>query len=442
MRRRLWKELTLGVAGYLTMFLGTGCFLPFDAPSDPDASTPLPPALSGDVAEGSGGATTEEETTSAAGSTAGRKGGIGWTVRPDSHLEDRAARNLLPQLPDVREVFTAIQDAPVGDALQGGLLLCDLRMPGTPWFKSRPDMRAKFTVGGSALMLADGRNNRDVVTLGVPVERLARGDTLSIELFDRDLFSKDDFLDEATTTFPGHFPLIFAGSAGKLQATCRHMPAAAVAQRLPGSTKNAEESMVAWETGMKDGLDVRGRDLGYPWDAHEDMEDGIDGVAALVGWSHATVTSLRSRRTASYGSWIADAKGMVEQMKIGAGGMDSEIDLAANGASVGPFEVVCGTDAVRAALAPTGLAADGLPRCVLGAVTSGGEGTEGGVAGRRLDVVFPDGRSEDLEFLVNHGGKAWFGSHGVPSAMGRSPLQDAALLRVVLDESIEVVRLP
>ena len=442
MRRRLWSELTLGAVGALAVVWGAGCFLPFDAPSDPDAPTPLPPALSGDVAEGSGGATTAEETTSAAESTAGRAGGIGWTVRPDSHLEDRAARNLLPQLPDAREVFTGIQDAPAGDGVQGGLLLCDLRMPGTPWFKSRPDMRAKFTVGGSALMLADGRDNRDAATLGVPVERLAKGDTLSIELFDRDLFNKDDFLDLATTPFPGHFPLIFAGSAGKLQATCRHMSAAAVAQRLPAATRTADSSMVAWETAMKDGLDARGRDLGYPWDAHEEMEDGIDGVAALVGWSHATVTALRSRRTASYGVWMVNAKGMVEQMKVGAGGMDSEVDLAVNGASAGPFEVVCGADAVRGALAPTGLAADGLPRCVLGAVTSGGEGSEAGVAGRRLDVVFSDGRSEDLEFLVNHGGKAWFGSAGIPSAMGRSPLQDAALLRVVLDESVEVVRLP
>ena len=84
MRRRLWGELSLVAAGALAVRWGTGCFLPFDAPSDPDASTPLPSARSGDVAAEGRVATATEEATFAAVDTAGRKGRVGWTVRPFS----------------------------------------------------------------------------------------------------------------------------------------------------------------------------------------------------------------------------------------------------------------------------------------------------------------------------------------------------------------------
>lgn len=420
----------------------SGCCFPVDAPNE--APTPPPGAPSGEPAGAvdGAGAVAPPGGQLPGGATRGQ-GSFSphWSLRPDSRLEERAGKNLVPQLADARTLFTSITDGPSKELVEGGLLVCDLRMPGTPWFRSRPDMRARFHLGKAPVALADGRNNRDAVTLSTPMSALGRGESLRVEVLDRDLFNKDDFLDAAETSFPGHFPLILAGAANKLQATCRHLDASGVAQRLPEARQSAQSAMDGWVEALGESLDARAPDLGYPWPKHEAMETGIDGVAALLGWGGAPVPSLRATRSAELATWNANAQGMVKQLTAAAPEATAVVDLGS--ASAGPFEVVCGEAPLRAALSGAAGIEDGLPRCALGVTLTGGVASEEGLpGGRKIDLVFPDARTERLQLVVNHAGKAWFSAEGTPSALGRTALQDASLVRIVRGDGVEVVKLP
>ena len=141
--------------------------------------------------------------------------------RPDRDLPGRMRQNVVPQLPDARDRFSDATDPP--GPVQGGLLLCDLQMPGTSWFLSRPDIRARVRFGSSAPVVVDGPDNRDQVTVSVPVASLEVGQELAIEALDRDLFNRDDFLDRGEVSYAGRFPLFLTGAGRKLRATCRLM---------------------------------------------------------------------------------------------------------------------------------------------------------------------------------------------------------------------------
>jgi len=426
-------SLTLGC-----VFLVASC-APMDQPISTDSS-PLS-AEAGPRAKGE-----STQGTSVTGSTLGRAGSAGppemgprWASRPDSLLESRAARDQIPQLEDVREIFQTMRDGPSVDTLNGGLLICDLRLPGTPWFQSRPDVRASFRIGASPPLLADGHNNRDVVTLSVPVATLKSGDRLRIEVLDRDLFSKDDYLDSAEAMFPGRFPMIMSGALRKLQATCRHFDASGVRERLGPAQERADASVSVWRSAAERGLNPAKLDFGYPWTLHEAGEDAIDGVAGLVGWGHAAVGPLRERRLAVLSVWERLVAGGVADAQAAAEDPAKPLDL--DGLAVGPFQLLCGS-AVKAALAGTDAAGQGAPRCALSMPITEGQVGASLAGGRSLDLVYPGGRTEALVLVASNDDSLFFRSGALPGTLGHSPLKSAVLVRVSDGFTARFVRMP
>ncbi len=338
-----------------------------------------------------------------------------WALRPDSALERRAKANQIPQLPDRWALFGTLTDGPVG-SVTGGVLVCDLRLPGSPWWKSRPDMQATLTLGDSEQVLV-GENNRDATVVTAPIASLSTGDSLSLSVEDRDLITRNDFIDAGSVAFPGSFPLLITGAGGKLHATCRLLAPDAVATRRTEASRLMKMGLVAYESAR--GVDLSAQDLGYPWAQHQSAEAGLDAIAALAGWSDPELGPARERLVAAKAAQmrtLADAvQGQIPR--------STPVDRAAKRPGGGSLKVIalrCG-ESLRAALG------EQAPECAL-QIDGDGDGA---------DLVFPDGRTEPLHPIEGHP------DHLVPGSLrGDLHPRKAVLLRVVSGGGVQFWRMP
>lgn len=383
----------------LLILLLSGCFpsappppAPTPTPSAPGASAALPPPLH----QGDNNPTT-------------------WGFRPDSQIERRAAANQIPQLADRWELFGQLKDGPV-PSVAGGVLVCDLRLPGSKWWQSRPDMQAMLTIGSTKQTLI-GENNRDATVVTAPLASLNTGDSIQLSVEDRDLLTKNDFIDAGKTEFPGAFPLLITGLGGKLHSTCRLLRPDAVAERLAGAVTAAERGVSGFERAR--GVDLRAQDLGYPWTEHQTAESSMDAVAGLVGWSHAELTDRRRRFTeakAAQMRTLADAV-QTQLAKATPVGRDAR---RPGDTSFRVDALICGEDA-RARFGDT------APQCAL---QFGGTGTG-------VDLVWPDGRTEALTPLEGHPGYL-----AASTPLGGESPQKAVLARVADQGGVQFWKMP
>lgn len=363
-------------------------------------------------------------------------------VRPpgpafDTGFDGRARRNIVPRIDGAWEVFGTLTDGPTGDTVVGGLLVCELRLPGTPMFRSRPDLRAKVHLGG-ATTIVDGPNNRDAAAVSVPLPRLDKDQVLKIEVLDRDLFNKDDWLDAGEATYYGTFPLVLTGTRRKLHATCRLMDAATVSSRLTPELTRARDALARWRATIDAGVKLAAPHLGYPWSDHHAVENGIEAVVALVGWSHGDVTPLRDARTAGLAHWRGLAEAGVKQALAVAEKPGGTVQIGQT--TVGPARVRCGSDA-QAAVKGTSAQGQGTPRCVL-EVTIAGEAPSAALSVGSLDLLFGDGRTDAPAVLVVDGQRVVLDSTLITaSSLGRSAFQDALALRVTNGQQAWFLRL-
>ncbi len=379
----------------------SGCCIPMPSSPDPGTTAPTPP-LPGPAARP---ATQSAAPLSVPPSAHAEPLVPAPTAAPplsghvfDTGIEDRARRNLVPQVDGAWELFGSLTDAPPADKIVGGLLLCDLRVRGTAMFRSRPDIQGRFDIGGMPRVLANAHNNRDSAVLSVPLVKLEKGDVLKVTVMDRDLFTKDDLIDGAQTTYPGHFPLMFTGVAEKLHGTCRHLDAGAVSRRLTPALAAARAALGRWEGGVQKGIDLAAPDLGYPWSAHVALGDGIEGVAALVGWSQTEVTSLRQSFLSGRQTWRDQSGAAAQEALTGAAPASGTARLRP--VRVGPVVRRCGADAVAAV---KGTPAEGLaPSCLL-SVTVKGAAPALDLGRARLDLLTADGRTPRPSVLAATG---------------------------------------
>ncbi len=353
----------------------------------------------------------------------------------DTGIERRAEQNLVPQLDDAWELFGSMSDADPADAVSGGLLLCELRLPGTKMFRSRPDIQGRFDIDGQPRVIANGHDNRDSAVLSVPIKGLAKGDTIKVTVVDRDLFTRDDLIDAAQTAWPGHFPLLLTGLADTMHGTCRHLDATTVSRRLTPALERARTALTRWEAQLGRGVDLGGADLGYPWDQHRALEAGIDGVAALVGWRQADVASLRSSFVSGRERWASLAEvGAADALR---GATAPEGTVALGGVTLGPVSRRCGADAkaVMAAAAPDVEA----PACLIEVIVAGAApGLDPGSA--QIDLLYAGGHTDRPavlavtadRLLFNPAGGGRFGapSAGLPTALRLRDGRTAQFLRL------------
>lgn len=326
----------------------------------------------------------------------------GGGYRPDRMLEERATRNEIPQVDGRWDLFAELKDGAV-DPATGGLLVCDLRLPGTPWYKSRPDMQATLTLGNGRPMVLVGDNNRDATVVTAPIGALASGDPIKLLLEDRDWIGKNDYLDSATGAFAGVFPLLLVGASRKLHATCRGMPRDEVQRRLAERERDASGAVTSFDGARR--LDAAAPDWGYGWPQHEAAEAAVEQVPALVGWGDPAVRQLLDRLADIKAAWDVDVQAAVSKTARGAVAAGATTTAPGGQVEVTVEQVACGGTAVAVASGLGVPTAEGVPECLAKLrltalhgplnLPSYSPGTAAIVPGAgAIDVVLPSGRTE------------------------------------------------
>ncbi|GEM_PF-2808564 len=305
-------------------------------------------------------------------------------------LDDRARRNVIPQLDDREALFARLTERPPkadADGSFAGVLLCDLRVASKGGlFRGRPDMRATIKLRGETL-IANADDNRDAAVVSLPVH-LADGDRFELLLDDRDLF-RDDRLDAAQTSFPGSLPFLFAGAREKLRATCLGLPAEAVARRLQEALPAVAPSLKAFEDACV--VDRAAPGWGYPSAEAWTQTKAIEGVAALVGWQTDAAPALAAFR---------DARGACKSViRDDIAAARDAATSAGEPLSVGDVTVIarrrlCGPAVEEAFKDDPGLARPCVLELEVVSKTGGPLPREG--SARTLDLVFGDGRIVSL----------------------------------------------
>jgi hypothetical protein len=325
-------------------------------------------------------------------------------VRPDRRLEARLQRNEIPQLSDRWDLFAELKDGPV-DPATGGVLVCDLRLPGTPWYQSRPDMEAALTLGSQPAMYLVGEDNRDATVVTAPIVGLTTGDPIKLVVEDRDFIGRNDHLDSARGAYAGVFPLLMVGDARDLHVTCRGMAKHEVQRRLALRKQQADEALTAFDQARE--LDPAAPDWGYPWSLHEDAEAAIERVPALAGWRDPDVRSMLDRSAGTRADWDREARASVRQMQASATPVATRVPAPGGRVDLTVQRAVCGSG-ISPLFTGYGIHTDDvLPNCVvelkISAPVSPAELPPSGIDNRALipgaggvDLVLSDGRTEPL----------------------------------------------
>ena len=378
------------------MFLAGCCFPPVGGSSQaPPAlpplpgTTPAPPAAPGLIPLSPGAAAPVYD-------------GCGF----DRRIEQRAAAGEIPRVAAAFELFGDLQGR-AEDPLTGGVLICDLRLPGTAWPRSRPDMQAKVRLGDGKEVLLVGDNNRDETVVTMPIDQLASGDSISIVVEDRDLFNRPDHLDSAQGSYGGTLPLLLSGGGRKLHVICQHLSAAEVAGRMQDLVGDATAALDAYDAGAA--VDRGGDDWGFPWTERHHAEVATEQVAAHVGWSDAAVTTMRRRLRDIRRRFEQAAAGDVTSVLSAAPAPGSPVAAPGGRVSVTVGAVGCGT-AAAGLLSSVGASPEYPPHCVaevhLQATVSEaqmalGAGSEPILPGGATpDIVLADGRTGPLHLVA------------------------------------------
>lgn len=287
-------------------------------------------------------------------------GGLG--CRSTRRLEERATAREIPQIADAYELFGDLAGGALDPAV-GGVLVCDLRLPGTPWYKSRPDMQARLQIAGGPARILVGHDNRDEVVVTAPLARLSAGDAISVAVEDRDLLTRNDPIDAASGTYNGVFPMLLTGVNRDLHVICQHQSAAATAAELPPLLADVDARVQAYDTAAQR-LDRSAEDWGFPWSEREAAERALEATVARVGWSDPRVAPQRQRLVGLEQGWDQRARGDVTVVASAAAPPGSGVLVGAGQLRVSVGASACRT-AARNLVVAAGGSADLAPSCVL-----------------------------------------------------------------------------
>ncbi len=304
--------------------------------------------------------------------------GTALPASPAPFFDPLAATDRIPQLDDAWELYGELSDGPV-PSVEGGVLLCDLRVPSTGIFFRRPDLMARLTIRGEPAVRLVARNNREATVLTAPLARLATGDSIELSLEDRDLFSKNDHIDRATAEFAGAFPLLLVGEQRKLHGTCRLLRPDAVTERYGRARPQATAAVQAFGAALTP--DATEPHFGHPGAQLRAAQEGILGLVALRGWADAPSVALKAELGRHRATWAQRAGDAVKQAGSEATARGSAAALPGGG-SLTVLARHCGdaADAARRAMRPE---LEPFGGCVFELKITPGAG--------RLDAVLADG---------------------------------------------------
>ncbi|MDP3238236.1 MAG: hypothetical protein Q8N26_35920 [Myxococcales bacterium] len=206
-------------------------------------------------------------------------------------------RTFVPQLDDTWETFRSLE--PETTALPATtVVLCEVSVPRLRYDSfAGADLRVSLSVNGVSAGLVNGPNDADWALAGFPVT-LARGDRLSLTVWDRDL-TELELVGSGSVMLGATLPVTFTKSA--FTATCRGVPEAMTLRRQEMTIAHVDASLAALTP--LPAVRLSAANLGRPDRELRVLENALNAAGTWQGWTRPVLAERLRSAAALEAQW-------------------------------------------------------------------------------------------------------------------------------------------
>lgn len=208
-----------------------------------------------------------------------------------------AERAFVPQVDDAWEVFRGLEAESVSLPATT-VVFCHVSVPSLRYDSfAGADLRVALSVNGVASGLVNGPDDADHAMAGFPVT-LARGDRLTLTVWDRDL-TENELVGSGSVTLGAELPVTFTKSPFK--ATCRGVPEAMTLGRRETTIARVDAALEVLSP--KPSVQLTAQNLGRPDPELRELDEALNGAAAWQGWKQPALAERLRRAQSVEAQW-------------------------------------------------------------------------------------------------------------------------------------------
>ncbi len=206
-------------------------------------------------------------------------------------------RSHVPQVRDAWELFRGLGEEPV-PLPATTVLFCQVSVPSLRYDSfAGADLRVSLSVNGVAAGDVNGPQDEDVVLVSFPLT-LARGDRVTMTVWDRDVF-ETEFIGAGTVTLGEALPVSFTRSPFK--ASCRGLPEAMTLARQTTTMEQLDEALEA--LGPLPPVKLSEQNLGRPDVLFRELDDALYAAGSWQPWKRPALAERLRRAQAVETQW-------------------------------------------------------------------------------------------------------------------------------------------
>lgn len=200
-----------------------------------------------------------------------------------------AERPFVPQVHDAWDVFRGLGERPL-PLPATTVLFCQVSVPSLRYDSfAGADLRVSLNIDGVASGLVNGPQDADVILVTFPAT-LARGDRVTMSVWDRDVF-ENEVVGSSTVTLGAELPLSF--TTGPFKATCRGLPEVMTLNRQEATIARVDTTLEALTP--LPAVRLTEQRLGKPDDTLHELDQALNAAGIWQGWKRpALAERLRS----------------------------------------------------------------------------------------------------------------------------------------------------
>lgn len=208
-----------------------------------------------------------------------------------------AERPFVPQVHDAWEVFRGLGERPL-PLPATTVLFCQVSVPSLRYDSfAGADLRVSLNIDGVASGIVNGPQDADVILVTFPAT-LARGDRVTMTLWDRDVF-ENEVVGSSTVTLGAELPLSF--TTGAFKATCRGMPEAMTLNRQEATIARVDAALEALTP--LPAVQLTKQQLGKPDDTLHELEDALTSAGVWQEWKRPALADRLRKASALRTQW-------------------------------------------------------------------------------------------------------------------------------------------
>lgn len=208
-----------------------------------------------------------------------------------------AERAFVPQVHDAWEVFRGLGERPLSLPATT-VLFCQVSVPSLRYDTfAGADLRISLSINGVSAGLVNGPQDADVVLVTFPTT-LARGDRVTMTVWDRDVF-ENELVGSSAITLGGELPPSFA--TGAFKASCRGLPEAMTLGRQAATIARVDTALEALTP--LPAVRLTEQRLGKPDDSLRELEDALASAGVWQAWKRPALAERLRNAAAIQTQW-------------------------------------------------------------------------------------------------------------------------------------------